>query len=129
MWFDFEKFKTDIDSIDSADTNKEIVYSRILKYDIFEMIKRSYIMTGQQVLQSFKSVDPKGTMMANEKNLREFLMKITCTSYKVPDIFLQAIFFFFQEYSDTGSKSIDYSIFYNCFFKYANIEREPKQGT
>ena len=98
MWFDFEKFKTDIDSIDSADTNKEIVYSRILKYDIFEMIKRSYIMTGQQVLQSFKSVDPKGTMMANEKNLREFLMKITCTSYKVPDIFLQAIFFFFQEY-------------------------------
>ena len=50
--------------------NLEQSFTSVIAFDVFEIMKRWYILTGKNVLQTFKSIDPKGHMMVNEKQLK-----------------------------------------------------------
>jgi hypothetical protein len=52
--------------------NLEQSFPSVIAFDVFEIMKRWYILTGKNVLQTFKSIDPKGHMMVNEKQLKTF---------------------------------------------------------
>jgi len=118
-WFNLDlllqEMKPTLDMID-----EKRCHSRCLKWKVLEQIKRWHLLTGGTVMATMKGLDRKGTLMANTRQLKTFLMKIGVNPTDISDALL-ALFMFFRRGSDTGLHCIDYSILYNFYYHYANL--------
>ena len=69
-------------------------YARLLKYDVLESLKGYVILTGDSILNQFKSGDSKGTLQSVKKKLKDFLSRVCGKNFKEDSV--KAVIEFFR---------------------------------
>jgi hypothetical protein len=88
-----------------------------LKFKVLDQLQVWSVVTGEQVLSSFKTGDRKGTLLASRRQVEQFVSKIIADLSKVREV-VHALFQFFQQINAQSQPCIDYRQLYAFWFEY-----------